>query len=243
MLALDPDRHDRPAQIGRVHPVRDHRQALLEISAELGFRKGPGELAGGGLGTIANDCVQGLDQREAGLQRARHELQQVGQLLGECGTPAAEQEAQRHPHDEPGNQRPDHHADQDVAGDKAERGRDARRPGNSPAGPIRPACARLPPRSRRSARRPCAAGLISRLVRSCARLFSFCVPSALSGTAFRRRWGPYWPMRSVEFALPARSRQRAQRGHGSDEQRCEDDRRRLRQRQPAGRFMFRTPGR
>ena len=88
-LPLDADGHDGPGEVGAVHALGDAVERLLERAAEAGLGDDPAQLLAHRLGDLLGHGLDALHERVAGPQRARQQLQRVGQLGLELLAPAA----------------------------------------------------------------------------------------------------------------------------------------------------------
>ena len=93
-LALDADGHDGPGEVGAVHALGDGVERLLERTAETGLGDDPAQLAAHRLGDLLRHGLDALHHRVAGPQRARQQLERVGQLRLELLLALAGQEVQ-----------------------------------------------------------------------------------------------------------------------------------------------------
>jgi hypothetical protein len=88
----------------------------FQFAADPGLGQSARELAGRRLGTLPDDGVQSLRQREAGLQGSRDKLQHVRKLLGEGGLSPRNAHADDETHAQPADQRPNQDSSQQAVG-------------------------------------------------------------------------------------------------------------------------------
>ena len=88
-LALDADRHRRPAHVRAVHPVRHPLERVADVGADPRLGQGPRELLRQRLGGVLGDGVERLAERESGRQAAGQQHEDIGQLGLELLGPSA----------------------------------------------------------------------------------------------------------------------------------------------------------
>src|SRR6185369_7872643 len=108
-----------------LEPVGHALERGLQRQTEAGLDKDLAELAGDRLGALADDGVDGLGQREAGRQRAGHQLQGLGERGLELLLATLALEAEVPPGSERADQHEDDADDEAAASDQQTQDRDA----------------------------------------------------------------------------------------------------------------------
>src|SRR6478735_3741337 len=124
-LPLDVDRHHDPVEVLALEPVGDALERRLERQTEAGLDEDLAELAGDRLGALADDGVDGLGQRETRGERARHQLQGLGEGGLELLLAPLAPEPEVPPGTEGADQHEDDADDQAAAADEQTQDRDA----------------------------------------------------------------------------------------------------------------------
>src|SRR5581483_1782452 len=109
-LPLDADGQHRPVEVAALHADGDVAEGVLQRPAEPGLGQHPAQLPGHRLRGLLDHGLQALQERVAGPQRSRQQVQRVGQL----GLEGLQAPAAQRPHDEDGEgggQRGEHHSD------------------------------------------------------------------------------------------------------------------------------------